>query len=160
MGFIKTSKSDAPKPQKQPKLPKQPKQPKQPKEKKAKRGFKISIRAKLIFAFLVPVLFIIILGFSSYVQAKNALIENYEASTESIVNVTSGYYDIIINSLSSVAYETVVDSTTKSFYTGAYESSLADKWSASSSIKSNLTASVMSNSYLKSITVAPEKFGE
>ncbi|MBP5453303.1 MAG: methyl-accepting chemotaxis protein [Lachnospiraceae bacterium] len=160
MGFIKTSKSDA---QKQPKLPKQPKapkKPKQPKEKKAKSGFKISIRTKLIVAFLVPVLLIIVLGYTSYTQAKKALIENYEGSTESIVNVTSGYYDIIISSLSSVAYETVVDSTTKSFYTGAYESSLADKWSASSSIKSNLTASVMSNSYLKSITIIPEKFGE
>lgn len=71
------------------------------KEKKAQKGdvpFFLSIRFKLIAAFLVPVIGIIILGVASYSKASNALVENYKGSVQQTVNMMQEYISLVVTS--------------------------------------------------------------
>lgn len=123
-----------------------------------KRG--ISIRIKLTLSVLVPVIFIVILGVSSYQKASTALIKNYEASTESTVKLTADYYDMVLETIASTSFATSADSTLKAFFTGVYESNVIDKMSVQRSLKESLISTVISNKYLDTITLVPDKFGE
>ena len=91
---------------------KAPKTPKEPRAKKAERksngtkhakekvevGFFRSIRFRLIAAFLVPVIAIIILGGASYKKASDAIVNSYKESTEQTVDMMQQYIDLVITS--------------------------------------------------------------
>ena len=53
----------------------------------------ISIRAQLYFGFLLPVVFIVIVGLVSYKYASTGLVENYEESAKSAVEMTVSCLD-------------------------------------------------------------------
>jgi methyl-accepting chemotaxis protein len=59
------------------------------------------LRTKLIAGFLVPVLFIIILGSVSYRQASKAIISNYENSIDQTMTMTNQYVSLVINTVRS-----------------------------------------------------------
>lgn len=50
------------------------------------------LRTKLIGAFLIPVLCIILLGVVSYRQASNAVISSYETSAQQTMLMANQYY--------------------------------------------------------------------
>ena len=94
---------------KTPKTPKEPKKSKVSKERrspdkakcskeKSEVGFFRSIRFRLIAAFLVPVIAIIILGGASYQKASDAIVNSYKESTEQTVDMMQKYIDLIITS--------------------------------------------------------------
>jgi methyl-accepting chemotaxis protein len=76
-----------------------------PKEKKTTGKsaipFHRQLRTKLIAGFLVPVLFIIILGSVSYKQASKAIIANYENSIDQTMTMTNQYISLVINTVRS-----------------------------------------------------------
>lgn len=49
------------------------------------------IRFKLIFAFLIPVVFIIVLGFVSYQKATTQIISTYRDSVDQTVSMMNQY---------------------------------------------------------------------
>jgi methyl-accepting chemotaxis protein len=63
--------------------------------------FHRQLRTKLIAGFLVPVLFIIILGSVSYKQASKAIIANYENSIDQTMTMTNQYISLVINTVRS-----------------------------------------------------------
>lgn len=85
---------------------------------KSRKG--ISIRSKIIFAILVPVIFIIFLGYSSYQKASKALFQSYEFQTESTVQLTSEYYDLLFSDLENTAYEIGVTDCVSDYLSGVY----------------------------------------
>lgn len=127
------------------------------KAKSRRRG--VSIRFKLILSILIPVIFIVILGVSSYTKAKSALIKNYEASTESTVKVVSEYYDLVIGTLESSSYEVLFNTTMRDYFSGKYDSSAVDKFNTESSLNGTLNSTVTGNTFLKSILIVPSNTG-
>lgn len=77
---------------------------KKPMDKKAMKKeslgipFYRGIRFRLIMAFLVPVVAIIILGMTSYKQASNAIIARYKESTQQTVDMMQQYIDLVVTS--------------------------------------------------------------
>ena len=65
---------------------------------KVEVGFFRSIRFRLIAAFLVPVIAIIILGGASYKKASDAIVNSYKESTEQTVDMMQQYIDLVITS--------------------------------------------------------------
>lgn len=59
------------------------------------------LRTKLIGAFLIPVLCIILLGVVSYRQASNAVISSYETSAQQTMLMANQYITLIINTMRS-----------------------------------------------------------
>lgn len=59
------------------------------------------LRTKLIGAFLIPVLCIILLGVVSYHQASNAVISSYETSAKQTMLMANQYISLVINTMRS-----------------------------------------------------------
>lgn len=65
----------------------------------------VGIRQKLIISFLVPVVFLLILGVSSYSKSSEGFKKNYEQSSQSNVEMTATYIEYVLKSLQEVAFQ-------------------------------------------------------
>lgn len=68
-----------------------------------------SIKIKLIGAFIIPVLFIVALGFISYHKALKGMITNYEATVTEAVRATGRYFELGFQSVSITTEQLAVD---------------------------------------------------
>ncbi len=67
------------------------------------RKRRFGIRFKLIFGYVIPILFIIALGFLSYNKASYGLVSNYEKSTENTMKMAAKYLDYGFSGVKSIA---------------------------------------------------------
>lgn len=79
------------------------------------------IMGRLIRAFLVPIAFIVILGFVSYKTASDTIKTKVEDSSKSTISSMSMYCDLMAESVSSKALEMVVGENLSSYYETYYE---------------------------------------
>lgn len=59
------------------------------------------LRTKLIAAFMVPVICIIVLGVVSYQRATAAIVSNYEKSLQETMTMTTQYLTLVIDTVRS-----------------------------------------------------------
>ncbi len=78
------------------------------------------IRTKLIGAFLIPVVLIIILGVLSTAKASEAIVNNYEEALRNTIRKTADYYDILLQNVNTKSKELANDNTIRSYYDGTY----------------------------------------
>ncbi|WMJ87319.1 methyl-accepting chemotaxis protein [Anaerocolumna sp. MB42-C2] len=81
-------------------------------------GHNFGIRQKLIFGFLIPVLFIVVLGFVSYTKASKGLISNYEQATKNSINMATEYMNFGLSSVNSIALQYAEDKDISYFAQG------------------------------------------
>lgn len=124
-----------------------------------KHGIRIGIQVKLIFSVLVPVIFIVALGVISYKQASKALISNYESSTETSVELTANYYNLVLSNMQTTTYSLVMDKTTTKYISGIYDLDKVEQWTASQEISNNIKAAVIGNKFLNDLWMFPDYFG-
>ncbi len=79
-----------------------------------------SIRFRLIGAFLIPAIFIIILGVVCYVQASKGMIKNYEESSELSLSMMGEYFDLGLTNMSSKAIDLIADDVLQKYYSKYY----------------------------------------
>jgi len=68
-----------------------------------------SIRSKLITAFMVPILLIIILGIASYVKSSNAVFNIAQKSTLATMDSTSKYIEAIFSNIADTSMQILTD---------------------------------------------------
>ena len=113
----------------------------------------LSIKVKLIGAFTIPVLLIILLGTISYNTATNAITSSYTESSVSTVKKTADYYTLMFSNIKSTASEFASSSDVKSYYSGSFSADPITEESRYNSIFNSLNATVMGNSAIKTIHV-------
>ncbi len=124
------------------------------KEEKGKKGeqkevnFFRSICFKLISAFLVPVIGMIVLGFASYYKASGAIVQSYKESTQQSINMLELYLELVATSERDEFKSYLVDDQLSTYFAGLedtkigsttnkdYEASLRNKMALDSRIKS------------------------
>ncbi|MDF2543684.1 MAG: methyl-accepting chemotaxis sensory transducer [Herbinix sp.] len=111
------------------------------------------IRAKLIMAFLVPVIFIIVLGVLSYSKASEGLVNSYESSTLSNISNMARYLDFGFNIVSSKAEMLNSNKTLQGYYSGSYKSNSMDETTRYREIQSLITTNIMSEEYIQNIYI-------
>ena len=74
---------------------------------------KLGIKAKLIGAFVIPVLFIVALGIISYNKALEGIVNNYEGAVQETVQATGKYFDLGFKSIVATATQFAVDDNLK-----------------------------------------------
>ena len=94
----------------------------------------LSIKIKLIGAFTIPVLLIILLGTISYNTATNAITSSYTESSVSTVKKTADYYTLMFSNIKSTASEFASSSDVKSYYSGSFSADPITEESRYSSI--------------------------
>ncbi len=139
--------------QKKVKKLKEPKAPKMKKDKSGKGG--ISIRTQLYIGFLLPVIFIIVVGIVSYQNASSGLVENYEESAKSAVEMTVSCLDQGFASVKVIAMELSNDTTVTGYSLGGYDSNTAQKNQAKTNLKNTILVKQGLNDVVAEIHILP-----
>lgn len=82
------------------------------KDKKASYGIR-GIRIKLLAAFAIPVLFIIVLGYLSYQKALTGIVSNFENAVRETVGADGSYFNLGFKSIAASATELSVGDNLK-----------------------------------------------
>lgn len=78
----------------------------------------ISMKLKLFLSFLVPIACIVALGIISYNRVASGMIENYEKSVESSLNLSVQYLNSEIEGITTMARQYTVDKELSNYYLG------------------------------------------
>ncbi|MSS64455.1 methyl-accepting chemotaxis protein [Velocimicrobium porci] len=120
-------------------------------EKKTKVVWEISgIRLKLIGAVMIPVIFILVLGWFSYKRAAENNTAHYEESTLNSINTVNGYFEMGFQMISSQASMLLADKQIQNYFSGAYIGKEAEEQKAYNDCYNRLYASVVSSNLLSS----------
>ena len=110
------------------------------------------IRGKLIIAFLIPVLFIIILGMTSYQKASNALVKSYEEAAVTAIDTSSTYFELALNTIELRISQLKTHDGILQYYNGAYEGNDVEEAIAFKELKSYLSKTAFTDNLIASIT--------
>lgn len=111
------------------------------------------IRVKLTLCFLVPVLFIIILGVTAYTISSRAIVRNFTDATINSIDKTSDYFGLIMQSIEDKTLQIATDNTIRQYYTGKFSNDILAEGDALKSITSNLVNIANSDKYIGNIYI-------
>ncbi len=112
-----------------------------------------SIRTKLIFAFLVPVLLIILLGVISYSKASKGLIESYETSTLSTMNYMAKYLNFGIETVAQKANYFTSNDVMIKYYSGYFENDEKLEAERLAEVKASVSKDILSMGYISNVYI-------
>ncbi|HEX3075479.1 MAG TPA: methyl-accepting chemotaxis protein [Lachnospiraceae bacterium] len=120
------------------------------------KSFK-TIRAKLIVSFLIPILFILLLGVVSFNRAAEGIRSSYENSTKQTIQMTSKYMQLGIESIENVVKEYISDDEKQKYIVGYYNDNLAKSSSIYNNFKSELTRKEQTDNFISQIYIITDK---
>lgn len=110
------------------------------------RPFTKQIKFRLIVSFIIPVIFLVLLGIISYSTAKATIVKNYESTAENTIDSSASYINLIMSDTVSRANQLVVDNNVAYYYMNYNEkdaASFADYFNNISSVMNTLTQSAV-----------------
>lgn len=124
------------------------------KEKKKKGRFSVkSIRTKLIVAFALPVILMVIVGTLSYTTASNAMVESYETSAKTTITKLADYYQMMLSNVQGTADNLAINANMLSYYSGSYSGNPIEEANQLTEIKANVLGVTMSNKLISDIYI-------
>lgn len=88
------------------------------------RPFTKQIKFRLVVSFIIPVIFLVLLGIISYSTAKTTIVKNYESTAENTIDSSASYINLIMSDTVSRANQLVVDSNVVYYYMNYNEKDL------------------------------------
>jgi methyl-accepting chemotaxis protein len=128
---------------------------------KTNKKFKLfnNIRTRLILVFMIPVVFIILLGRVSYQKASTGLIQNYEKATISNLNNLAKYINFGFESVASKTSMLNSNVNLKNYYSGLYSEDKREEQDQYTVIQSLISSNVLMESYISNIYIF-SKYGK
>lgn len=114
-----------------------------------------SIRNKIIVCFLVPILFMILLGLLSYQKAADGMNTSFRESTEQTISMAMGYIDMSNSFVEAEGLKYVVDSDLGKYFLGIYDNDPTKKRALVDQVKTRILASQVGNTYISNIYIMP-----
>ena len=112
-----------------------------------------SIRNKIAACFLVPILFMIVIGVTAYQRAAEGMSQKFSESTQQTINMAVEYVDMSCSFVESEALKYAYDSDLDKYFVGLYESDKIGKMNLINSVKTNITASETTNDFISDIHI-------
>mgnify|MGYP002576570848 CR=1 FL=1 len=116
-----------------------------------KKGVLFSIRAKIFLCFLVPILFLILVGVFSYKKAAAGMYDTFRDSNEQTINMANQYLDVSNSFIEAEALKYAFQSDLGKYMIGLYETDSTRKKSVISSVGSS--ASQAGNEFISNIHI-------
>lgn len=123
---------------------------------KKRMQLNINLKVQLFIGFMVPILFLILVGNISYQKAAEGMVSNYENSALETIKTKMQYLDFGLNMINSDAIQLKLDSELESLVSGAYENDMSKSSSVLKKALTNLNARQTSNSLIEDIYIIPE----
>lgn len=112
-----------------------------------------SVRMKLIGVFLIPVAFIVILGFVSYNKSSGNMISNYEKSSLSTLEMMTNYFRLGFETISGKMSQFITNESIKKYYSAAYEGDSLHEMEQYKIVQNILSSNSMEDSVVRDIYI-------
>ena len=123
-------------------------------EEKVKSKFMLfSIRNKIVVCFLVPVIFMIIIGVAAYQKASDGMTEKFEASTMETVKMATQYIDMSCDFIKTEGTKYAFTSDLSKYSLGLLESDPVQKSVLINNLQKELLNSQVLNPFISNIHI-------
>lgn len=159
-GKKETTSEKKPKPEKAVKGKKASAEKKQkaPKQKKSGKSSKLlSIRNKIVVCFLVPIVFMVIIGVSAYQKSAEGLSEKFTDSTLQTMRMATENLNMSCDFIRSEGLKYAYNDDLRKYFLGMFEDNPVDKLNFLTSTKSNLLSVQTSNPFISHMHIIPKK---
>lgn len=134
------------------------KKQKAPKQKKSGKSSKLlSIRNKIVVCFLVPIVFMVIIGVSAYQKSAEGLSEKFTDSTLQTMRMVTENLNMSCDFIRSEGLKYAYDDDLRKYFLGMFEDNPVDKLNFLTSTKSNLLSVQTSNPFISHMHIIPKK---
>lgn len=134
------------------------KKQKAPKQKKSGKSSKLlSIRNKIVVCFLVPIVFMVIIGVSAYQKSAEGLSEKFTDSTLQTMRMATENLNMSCDFIRSEGLKYAYDDDLRKYFLGMFEDNPVDKLDFLTSTKSNLLSVQTSNPFISHMHIIPKK---
>lgn len=116
------------------------------------KGMILGIRNKIVVCFLVPILFMVIVGICAYQKASDGMSEKFTQSTTETIEMGTRYVDMATSVLEAEALKYAFEEDVTDYVSGHLKKS-SEIRKASDNIKSQIFASQSGNKYIKDIHI-------
>ena len=131
---------------------------KAPKQKKSGKSSKLlSIRNKIVVCFLVPIVFMVIIGVSAYQKSAEGLSEKFTDSTLQTMRMATENLNMSCDFIRSEGLKYAYDDDLRKYFLGMFEDNPVDKLNFLTSTKSNLLSVQTSNPFISHMHIIPKK---
>lgn len=111
------------------------------------------IRAKILGAFLIPVILLAVFGVISYEKSSKAIISNYEKSTTDTLNAVSNYLNLGLTTVSDKAIEFSLSDYVDNYYLRTNEKDNLDNINALRKLKEQTIVVRETNDFIYAIHI-------
>ena len=122
-----------------------------------KKGVLFSIRAKIFLCFLVPILFLILVGVFSYKKAAAGMYDTFRDSNEQTINMANQYLDVSNSFIEAEALKYAFQSDLGKYMIGLYETDTVQRKTVINSVGSSIRASQAGNDFISNIHIVTEE---
>ena len=115
-----------------------------------------SLRTKLILSFLIPIGFILLLGYTSFKMAASGISDKYRETATQLVNKTAEYISSGLKTVENTSQEYLSDKNLYKYFTLTYLEPTSEMFQIMSTIQSNLMTKSTVDDFIHSIYIIPE----
>lgn len=120
---------------------------------KTQRFLLFSIRNKIVVCFLVPILFMVLIGVSAYQKSASGMRQKYEESTIQTITMATQYIDMSCTYIESEAIKYAFDADLGKYFLGLYENDSIGKMDVMTNTKSDMISAQVSNPFISNIFI-------
>lgn len=115
------------------------------------------IRFKLIFAFLIPVIFIIALGVVSYQKATTQIVSTYRDSVDQTVSMMNQYLTLSFDTVQSSYKSYMNDDTLQKYLNGMFDNDASASFNTPNTYEDDFIKAVTTDALISNIYVLSDK---
>ncbi len=121
--------------------------------KQSKYNMLFSIRNKIAVCFLVPIVFMIIIGVSAYRKAADGMSQKYQETSLQTIKMATQYVDTSLEFIASEGMKYAFDDGLSKYAMGLYDDSPVEKADLITRINSDILSSQTSNPFISNIHI-------
>lgn len=130
---------------------------KKKKEREKKRFYvNINMKAQLFVGFLIPIIFVILIGRISYSKAELGMADNYENSVRTAINAQMQYLDLGLSIINSDSVQIKLDSELASLVGGTYKNDASKTAAVHNKTLSSIKVKQTANAFVNNIYIVPK----
>jgi methyl-accepting chemotaxis protein len=118
---------------------------------------RMSIKAKLILSFIVPIFLLIILGVVSFRKAADGLQESYKGSTSQSVKMSGDYLRIGVDSVKALSIQYLNDDNLNLYLGGYYKENAIDNMNEYNDLKKSFLTKTATDDFIANVSILNTK---
>lgn len=120
---------------------------------KLKNNKLLGIRNKIVICFMIPIFFVMLVGFIAYQRAAEGMCEKYQESTLQVIQMATEYIDMSDTYIEAEGIKYAFDTEMQNYFLGMLNSNPVAKMNMSNNMKTNILSSQTTNPFISNIHI-------